>query len=93
MKRTPLKQKRAKQATTTVKSQIVARSNGQCEARLDGCAGAGHHLHHVLRRSQGGKETVDNLIHVCWTCHNTIHANPADALERGLLARKQTGEP
>lgn len=33
----------------------------------------GLHLHHVIRRSQGGTDTVDNLVALCFGCHMALH--------------------
>ena len=35
--------------------------------------GAGLHLHHVVRRSQGGKHEVGNLVTLCFKCHMALH--------------------
>jgi len=35
--------------------------------------GYGLHLHHVVRRSQGGKGQEDNLVTLCFNCHNELH--------------------
>ena len=29
--------------------------------------------HHIKFRSQGGKDTLDNLVTLCWTCHRAVH--------------------
>ena len=33
----------------------------------------GAHLHHVVRRSQGGEGTPENLITLCQKCHTLLH--------------------
>lgn len=72
----------------TTKQAITVRSGGRCEARWDDrCVGVGQVFHHVLRRSQGGRGTVDNGAHLCRPCHDRVHAHPADAYARGLLQR------
>lgn len=65
-----------------VVSAVKRRSNGICEACADGRA---EHIHHRKLRSQGGKHLVDNLLHACSECHRTIHDNPAESYDRGLL--------
>lgn len=70
---------------------VRKRSGGRCEVRdllvAVECAGRGEHLHHVRRRSQGGTDTAENLIYVCFGHHAWIHANPNKAAALGLLAR------
>jgi hypothetical protein len=43
-------------------------------------------LHHVLRRSQGGKDYWSNLRPVHRKCHSYIHEHPTEAKRRGFLA-------
>ena len=47
-------------------------------ARYGGCAGCGEHsamcqAHHIRPRSQGGPTDIDNLIPLCWGCHDKVH--------------------
>lgn len=50
-----------------------------CFGRLD--------PHHVLRRSQGGHDTEDNLITLCSAHHRWVHEHPAKSYEMGYLKR------
>lgn len=34
---------------------------------------AGLHPHHIMFRSAGGEDTLDNLVTLCWKCHSAIH--------------------
>lgn len=67
---------------------IEARSHAMCEAKFDGCRIRPVTLHHRLRRSQGGKNTLTNVVGVCPPCHERIHANPAQSYEDGWLIRR-----
>jgi hypothetical protein len=29
--------------------------------------------HHIKFRSQGGADTLDNLVTLCWICHRDVH--------------------
>jgi hypothetical protein len=72
-----------------VYAEVVARDGGcvartawpdiPCYGRLD--------PHHVLRRSQGGKDEASNLITLCRVHHSTVHENPARSYELGFLKK------
>lgn len=62
---------------------VKARSGGVCELCRDAPA---THMHHRRLRSQGGRDTVENLAHLCNICHNvTIHGNPDWAKRHGWI--------
>ncbi len=47
-------------------------------ARYGGCGGCGEHhavcqAHHIRPRSQGGPTDIDNLMLLCWGCHDKVH--------------------
>lgn len=79
--------KRVKAVPKDVYQQVLARDGGcvartlvpqvRCAGRID--------PHHALMRSQGGKDTLDDLIAVCRAHHDHIHANPAQSYALGLL--------
>lgn len=64
---------------------IVTRSRGLCEC---GCGRQGHAVHHRKRRSQGGPNTLANLLWLNDECHAKVHANPNDSYVSGLLIRR-----
>ena len=72
----------------SVRDEVRERSGGNCEIRLVTCKGRAQHQHHRLRRSQGGPDTADNLLDCCWSCHDAIHAHPAESYEKGWLRRR-----
>lgn len=70
---------------------VDLRDRGSC--RLCGAFSAQHHHHHIVYRSRGGKDATGNVILVCPSCHDDIHAarvrvtGDADARDAsGLLA-------
>ena len=78
---------RGKNQYAKARRAVQIRAQGLCEARCcEKCDGQGNQAHHVRRRSQGGIDDPSNLLWVCSPCHHEIHANPAWARERGLLA-------
>lgn len=67
---------------------VRAASRGRCGAGVAAdCSGIATHVHHRKLRSQGGPNTLDNLLDVCLWCHATIHGNPARSYAAGLLVR------
>jgi hypothetical protein len=82
----PLK-KTVKAVPKDIYQQVLARDGGcvarslveqvRCAGRID--------PHHALMKSQGGKDTLEDLIAVCRAHHDWIHANPAKSYELGLL--------
>lgn len=42
-------------------------------------------VHHIQRRSQGGKDVGENLVSLHALCHAHIHDNPAEGKARGFL--------
>ena len=74
-------------ALDAARAGVLRRSRGWCEVRWDDeCSTVAVAVHHVLRRSQGGAHDMTNLVATCTRCHERIHANPALARARGLLA-------
>ena len=76
-----------------VRQAVEYRAGFGCEVSGPNCTGKGEHLHHVLRRSQGGGHTADNLLLTCAPDHRHIHANPAQSYERGWLRRGSMDKP
>ena len=61
-----------REAPEDVKAAVWERDSGQCQAC--GTAGEGRiHFHHVVYRSQGGKDRYDNLVLLCMRCHDALH--------------------
>lgn len=55
-----------------VRRAVLDRDNWQCQ--VCGVTGENRlHLHHVVYRSQGGKDDESNLVTVCHRCHRSIH--------------------
>lgn len=57
----------------------------------DRCARCGAtsplHVHHRIRRSQGGRNDSSNLVTLCEPCHTWAHRNPYKARDGGWLLR------
>lgn len=66
---------------------VLARSGGRCECGT-ACGQRAEVIHHRLRRSQGGMNTLSNLAHLADACHRRVHENPSWAYDNGLLVRR-----
>lgn len=65
---------------------VMERSQGRCEAAIEGvCTGRANQTHHIRRRSQGGSDLPENLLAVDDACHQRIHERPLWANEMGFL--------
>ena len=58
--------------------------------RYGSCAGCGAHAnscqtHHIIPRSQGGPHNVDNLMLLCWSCHDKVHHHGWRVVPNGEL--------
>lgn len=55
---------------TNIRNEVFKRDNGRC---VECHSGEKLHYHHIKRYAQGGKDTVDNLILLCASCHAEEH--------------------
>lgn len=64
---------------------LAERSKGLCEAQLDGrCSRRATHVHHRKGR-RSGDNSIENLLHLCASCHSRIHRLGGIAYLRGWL--------
>ena len=63
---------------------LTQRSNGMCEVCKKRPVVV---RHHKLRRSRGGTNDLDNLMHLCPADHDLIHNYPGFAYEQGWLTK------
>lgn len=42
-----------------------------CEAKL--CGRPADHIHHIRTRGAGGSDEDENLLALCWRCHDELH--------------------
>jgi hypothetical protein len=71
--------------------EIHQRSDGHCEACGGWLSSEGGVFHHRLLRSQGGRDTLANVMEIHAVCHNghtgSIHSQPARSYRLGHLVR------
>lgn len=59
--------------TLVARADIIARDAHVC--RLCGVYAEVIHVHHLIYRSQGGKNVRENLVSLDWRCHDRVHSN------------------
>ena len=73
---------------------LAERAGGRCEARVlmddrfrpvCGSGKGDAHRHHIVERSHGGTNDLNNLLFVCDACHTWIHSHPEKANALGFL--------
>lgn len=67
-----------------IRQDVIREADGTCA--WCGVHGGRLDCHHVIRRSQGGRDEIANLRAVHRVCHQYIHEHPAEAKAKGLLA-------
>lgn len=72
-----------------MRSVILERSEGLCELRIPNvCTGwANRSPHHRKLRSQGGQNTMSNLVAVCGPCHSHAHLHRYLAFRFGWIVK------
>lgn len=64
----------------------MERADGSCEfMNFPFCTGRAEHLHH--RKISGRQHTVENVVHICQSCHEWTHQNPKISYEQGWLVK------
>jgi hypothetical protein len=67
---------------------LYERCKGYCE-KCGGALPEGWAAHHRKLRSQGGKDTLDNVVALHHECHNlgtkSVHLNPKQSYEDGFM--------
>lgn len=67
--------------------ELLMRCHGVCEIGSPDCVGEGVHIHHVLRRSQGGRDIPEHTRLTCVPCHDYLHTHVAEAFDKGWLRK------
>jgi len=65
---------RAQAQLTGLKRSVALRQNCRCPICYNSIFnGEEYHLHHRIPKSEGGKDTINNLVYVHLYCHQKIH--------------------
>ena len=88
MRRVSRKRQAQLEAYREARTEAYLAADGRCVVERQGCQGGARDAHHV--RCGMGRPLLpgpgQRLISVCRACHGWIHAHPAEARRRGLLA-------
>lgn len=57
-----------------VKAFVLDRDNYKCQSKQKIKHSEKLHVHHIVFRTNGGSDEPNNLITLCETCHNNLHA-------------------
>lgn len=58
-----------------VKAYVLSRDRYKCQSKQKGVKHSSKlHVHHLVFRSNGGTDTPSNILTLCETCHNDLHA-------------------
>lgn len=79
------KKKIEREEWKNIRVDALDRDGRICQAQLDQCKQIAVDVHHILPRSHGGKNNLENLISACRSCHAWIHAHPQLAKSYGLI--------
>lgn len=84
VRKTQLKGK-SKPTSKEIYKQALARDLGCCGTQLPGKCGGRIDPHHIKMRSQGGEDTLDNLVCLCRVHHSWVHEHPDESYRLGYL--------
>ncbi len=45
--------------------------------------------HHIIHRSKGGDDSLENLVTLCWNCHRAQHPEKQTRFTKGLNAMRE----
>lgn len=79
------KSRRSNEFSRATQKAALARQKSRCACCGETISALGHegqathrfgegvHAHHMLHVKQGGTNTVENCVILCWSCHYSVH--------------------
>ena len=49
------------------------------------CNNKAQHKHHIISKSNGGKNTKDNICYLCASCHHEVHHTGSIVIEGNFM--------
>jgi 5-methylcytosine-specific restriction endonuclease McrA len=78
-----LEQKMGAKSEEQKSNRKLAIARDQCQCRV--CSAPwGLQFHHIIHKSKGGHDTVDNLITLCSDCHLIVHNQLKSLIKSGV---------
>jgi len=68
-----------------ISKMVRARDGMHCRICGRRVYGKDAHVHHIIPKSQGGTDSLDNLILVCPRCHSRIHGRYLNVRNKKLI--------
>lgn len=56
-----------------IKNEVLKLDSHACRSCLSKSKGL--HVHHIVYRSEGGQHLIENLITLCFYCHDMVHSD------------------
>lgn len=83
----------SKGISKTRRREVAERSGGVCE--IADCSAPSESIHHIVWRSDGGSNALDNLLDVCQPHHDAFHFVPKEtkAQRRARKAAQRDSRP
>lgn len=93
LKRTPFRRKPLKRERMDeeLRMRVLRRDGWRCQLTVAHDCRGDLHVHHRRLRSQGGPDTMENLVSLCPVAHDWVHGHRAEAEELGMILRSAPG--
>jgi len=93
LRRTPIRRRSKKESERLrrydrARAIVMETAEGMCEAATPRCVGPAGQVHHRQGRDGDLVDDLDNLLAVCYACHDYIHSHPHESYERGWMIRR-----
>ena len=67
--------KKLHSAYKIIRASVIERDNGKCQLKAKGCKYVSGPPHHIILKSANGKDSTQNLICLCVSCHKLVHTD------------------
>lgn len=76
------------------RAAVERRSSGLCELRMnERCTREAFDVHHIIYKSIGGTNELENLKHTCLSCHRSVHAKKDPSVSDDIARKIRWSKP